>query len=68
MAVLKAIEILADSDTSWEDAARAAVKQASKSVNNIRSVWIKDQSCSVDGKGKITSFRVTTKITFEVKS
>ena len=68
MAVLKAIEILADSDTSWEDAARAAVKQASKSVNNIRSVWIKDQSCAVDEKGKITSFRVTTKITFEVKS
>ena len=66
MAVLKAIEILADSDTSWEDAARAAVKQASKSVKNIRSVWIKDQSCSVGKNGKIKSFRVTTKITFEV--
>ena len=68
MAVLKAIEILADSDSSWEDAARAAVKQASKSVKNIRSVWIKDQSCSVDKNGKIKSFRVTTKITFEVTS
>lgn len=68
MAVLKAIEILADSDTSWEDAARAAVKQASKSVKNIRSVWIKDQSCSVGSNGKIKSFRVTTKITFEVTS
>jgi len=68
MAVLKVIEILADSDESWEDAARAAVKQASKSVNNIKSVWIKDHSCSVNDKGKITSFRVATKITFEVNT
>ncbi len=68
MAVLKTIEVMADSNNSWEDAARAAVKQASKSVNNIRSVWIKDQSCAVNGKGKITSFRVTTKITFEINT
>jgi len=66
MSILKVIEIMADSDDSWEDAARKAVKQASKSVNNIKSVWIKDQSCSVDDKGKIKSFRVATKITFEI--
>lgn len=66
MAVLKVIEIMADSPDSWEDAARTAVKKASKSVNGIKSVWIKDQSCSVDKKGRVTGFRVTTKITFEV--
>ena len=68
MAVLKTIEIMADSKDSWEDAARSAVKRASKSVDNIRSVWIKDQSAAVNGKGKITSFRVTTKITFEINT
>ncbi len=68
MAVLKTIEVLADSADSWEAAARAAVKQASKSVNNIRSVWIKDQSCAVNAKGKITAYRVTTKITFEINT
>lgn len=68
MAILKVIEIMADSPKSWEDAARAATKQASKTVKNIKSVWIKDQSCSVDKNGKVSSFRVTTKITFEVKS
>jgi len=67
MAIMKAIEILADSDKSWEDAAGKAVKQAAKSVDNIRSVWIKDQSCVVKDD-RITAFRVTTKITFEVKS
>lgn len=66
MAVLKVIEIMADSPSSWEDAARKAVKKASKSVDNIKSVWVKDQTCTVTRKGKIESFRVTTKITFEV--
>ncbi len=67
MTIMKSIEILADSDRSWEDAAQKAVKQAARSVNNIRSVWIKDQSCVVR-EGKIDMYRVTTKITFEVKS
>lgn len=66
MSVLKVIEIMADSPVSWEDATRNAVKKASSSVKGIKSVWIKEQSCSVNKKGKITSFRVTTKITFEV--
>lgn len=67
MTVLKSIEILADSEKSWEDAAGRALAQASASVNHIKSVWIKDQSCSVKD-GKIDAYRVTTKITFEVKA
>ena len=66
MAVLKVIEILANSDKSWEDATRKAVKEASNSVKNIRSVYVKEHSASVDG-GEITDFRVNVKITFEVK-
>ncbi len=65
MAVLKVIEILSSSKESWEDATRNAVKEASKSVQNIRSVYVKEQSCVVDG-GNITHFRVNVKVTFEV--
>ncbi|MDO7172909.1 dodecin family protein [Mariniflexile sp. AS56] len=65
MSVLKVIEILANSDKSWEDAARKAVKHASKSVKNIRSVYVQDQSASVTN-GEITEFRVNLKISFEV--
>jgi len=65
MAVLKVIEILASSKDSWEDAARNAVAEASKSVKNIRSAYIREQSCVVDGNN-ITQFRVNVKITFEV--
>ncbi len=66
MAVLKVIEVLANSSEGWEDAAKKAVSQASKSVNNIRSVYINEQSATVKD-GKIDDYRVNVKITFEVK-
>lgn len=66
MAVLKVIEVLANSSESWEDATRKAIKEASKTVKNIRSVYIKDQSCVVESD-EITNFRVNVKITFEVR-
>lgn len=66
MSVLKVIEVLANSDKSWEDAAQAAVAHASKSVKNIRSVYINEQSATVKD-GKMDNYRVNVKITFEVK-
>lgn len=65
MAILKVIEVLANSDKGWEDAAKKAVAQASKSVKNIRSVYINEQSATVED-GKIMDYRVNVKITFEV--
>jgi flavin-binding protein dodecin len=66
MSVLKVIEILASSEKGWEDAAGNAVREASKSVKNIRSVYIQEQSATVND-GKIVQYRVNAKITFEVK-
>jgi len=65
MAVLKVIEILASSPVSWEDATATAVRTAAKTVKEIRSVYIQDQSAVVAGN-KITEYRVNAKITFEV--
>ncbi|MEO8933525.1 MAG: dodecin family protein [Xanthomarina sp.] len=65
MSVLKVIEVLSNSTESWEDATRKAVKEASKTVKNIKSVYIKEQSAMVSGDN-ITQFRVNVKLTFEV--
>jgi len=65
MAVLKVIEVLSNSDKSWEDATKKAVKQAAKSVKNIKSVYVQDQSAIVKND-EVTEFRVNLKITFEV--
>ena len=66
MAVLKVIEVLSNSSKSWEDATKKAVTHASKSVKNIRSVYIQDQSAIVKD-GEVAEFRVNVKLTFEVK-
>jgi len=65
MAVMKVIEVLANSEKSWEDATKKAVKQASKSVKNIKSVFVQSQSAVVKGDD-VTEFRVNLKLTFEV--
>lgn len=65
MSVLKVIELLASSDKSWEDAAKNAVKIASKTVKEIRSVYIKEMSMKVKGNN-IVEYRVNAKVTFEV--
>jgi len=66
MAVLKVIEVLSNSNESWEDATNNAVREAAKSVKNIRSVYVNEQSAIVDGD-KVTEYRVNVKITFEVR-
>lgn len=66
MAVLKVLEILSDSKKSWEDATRKAVREASKSVKNIRSAYVASQSVTVED-GEVQSYRVNVKITFEIE-
>lgn len=63
MTMLKVIEVLAQSDESWEDAARNAVDEAAKSVHGIRSIYIKEMEASVED-GRVTQYRVNAKISF----
>lgn len=66
MSVLKVIEVMSNSDKSWEDATRKAVEKASKSVKHIRSVYVQEQSAIVKD-GNVTEFRVNLKLTFEIE-
>lgn len=66
MAIVKVIEVMADSSKSWEDATRNGVKEAAKSVKNIETVWVKDQSVTVDGDS-VSKYRVTLKISFTIE-
>jgi len=65
MAILKVIEILDESKTSWEDAAQDAVKAASKTVDNIKSVNIENLQAIVEDN-KVVKYRVNAKISFVV--
>ena len=66
MSVVKVIELLSESKVSWEDAAQQALTKASKTMRNVKSIYIKDQSASVEN-GKIAGYRITAKISFELE-
>lgn len=66
MSLVKVIEVLAQSPTSWEDAAKAAVTEAGKSVRNIRSVYVKEFEAKVENN-RIVEFRINAKITFAIE-
>jgi len=63
--VVKVIEVLAQSKKSWEDAADIAIKEASKSINDIKSINIVNTSAKVE-KNKIVKYRITAQISFVV--
>ena len=64
--ILKVIEIMSESPKSWEEAAKNVVMEASKTLRNIRSVYIKEFTAAVDND-KVASYRVNAKVTFEME-
>ena len=63
MSVAKVTEIISSSDKSFDDAISKGVKRASKTLKNVRSVWVKNQTGEVKD-GKITNYRVNLHVTF----
>lgn len=66
MAVVKVIELIASSEKSFDDAVQQAVTEASKTIRNIDSVWIKDMKVHVKD-GKIRSYGVICKVSFRLE-
>jgi len=65
MAIVKVIEVLAQSEKSWDDAAQQALKHASNSVHGIKSIYVKEFQAIVENDA-ITQYRINAKISFEV--
>lgn len=66
MAIVKVIEVLAQSDKSWEDATRQALVEASKSVRNIQNIYIREFHTIVENN-QIVNYRVNAKISFLIE-
>ena len=66
MSIHKVIEVLSQSDQSWEDAAQRAVADAARTVNDIRSIYIQEMTGVVE-EGRIVRYRVNAKLTFEIR-
>ena len=66
MSVAKVTEVIASSPKSFDDAIEQGVKRATKTLKNVTSVWVKDQSLDIK-KDKIVAYKVVLKITFVLK-
>lgn len=66
MSVLKVIEVLGNSKVSFEDAVGNVIKEASKTVKNIKSVYVKDMQVAVENN-QIKEYRVNTKVCFGIE-
>jgi flavin-binding protein dodecin len=66
MAIHKVIEVISQSELSWEDAAQRAIADAGSSLEQIKSIWIKNFEGIVKDN-KIVEYRVNANITFEVE-
>lgn len=64
--LVKVIEVLAESEHSWEDAANNALLEAQRSIRNIKSIYVKDMQAVVRD-GRIRSWRLNAKISFAVE-
>lgn len=65
MPIVKVIEVLAQSDQSWDHAAQVALDEAKKSVKNIKSIYAKEFQAEVEN-GEIKNYRLNAKISFVV--
>lgn len=63
--IVKVIEVIGASKEGFTEAAQNAVAEAGKSVKNIKSIYIKEMNANVT-EGKIVSYAVNAKISFEV--
>ncbi|MCK5402111.1 MAG: dodecin domain-containing protein [Flavobacteriaceae bacterium] len=65
MSVFKVIEILGNSTVSFEDAVQNVINETSKTVKNIKSVYVQDMQVTVNNN-KIAEYRVNAKVTFGI--
>ena len=63
MAVVKVVELRAESEQSWEDAARQAVAEAVKTIRGISSVYVSEFQATVEND-QVKNFRINAKISF----
>jgi flavin-binding protein dodecin len=66
MAIVKVIEILAQSPNSWEDAAKTALMEAARTIRDIQNIYISEFQAVVEND-QIVNYRVNAKISFVVR-
>ena len=65
MTVVKVLELVGESPSSWQEAAQNAVVEAAKTVDNITGVEVYNLTANVDN-GRIVEYKANVKVAFAV--
>ena len=65
MALVKVIEVIASSEVSFDDAIKNAVKEVTKTIKNVDSVYVKDFKVHVKDD-QITTYGAVSKVSFRI--
>jgi hypothetical protein len=63
MTIAKITEISSTSTESFEDAIQQGIARATKTLRNVKSVWIKEQHVRVEN-GRASTYQVNMMVTF----
>ena len=66
MTVVKVIELIGSSTTSWEDAVKSALSEAALTVQNIKEIYVKNIKAKVEDN-QIVEYRATVRLSFVVE-
>ncbi|BBO20807.1 MAG: calcium dodecin [Candidatus Desulfobacillus denitrificans] len=67
-AVYKIVEVVGASPTSWEDAARAAVEAAAKTLRDLRVAEVTKLDMKIDKSGRVVAFRARVAMSFKYEA
>ncbi len=66
MAIVKIIEVISSSEKSFEDAVQNALTEASKTVKNIKLIYVKEMTVNVENN-QIKTYGVNAKVSFQIE-
>jgi dodecin len=63
MSVAKVTEITATSTKGFDEAVKAGIARATKTLKNVKGAWVKGFKVEIEN-GKVRTYRVDMKVTF----
>jgi dodecin len=66
MSLVKVVEVIAQSEQGWEEAAQEAVRIASETIEGIQHVYVKEFQAIVENN-QVVMYRLNAKVSFLIK-
>lgn len=67
MSVIKVVELIGESNQSWEEAVKEALREATKTIRHISGVEVLNLTGDVNQQGEMIKYKADVQIAFIVE-